>query len=63
MSLLFEKLIKKIVSSNGAGHKELEQRVASGEIEEKDAARIRMHAALQLLKIRTDSFASNVDQH
>ena len=55
-----EYFVNKIVTENGEGHKELREKVESGEISEEVAAIIKLKANLRILSIKVTNLISAV---
>jgi len=58
---LFLNLIEKIVTENGLGHKELREKVITGEVTKEEAALILMRANTIILKNQIEALTQKVD--
>ncbi len=58
---LFLNLINKIVTENGKGHKELQEKVTAGEVTEEESVLIIIRANTIILKNQVEAFSQKVD--
>lgn len=58
---LFLRLIHKIVTEDGTGHKELQEKVLAGEVTEEEQALIIMRANTIILKKKIEDLSEKVD--
>jgi len=60
-SKLFLRLIEKIVTEDGAGHRELEEKISSGEVSKEEGVLIVLRANALILKNKVEALAQKVD--
>lgn len=58
---LFLRLIQKIVTEDGAGHKELAEKVTAGEVTEEEQALIILRANTILFKNKVEQLSQKLD--
>ena len=58
---LFLRLIQKIVTEDGAGHRELEEKVIAGEVTEEEQALIILRANTILFKNKVEALSEKLD--
>lgn len=61
-SKLFLRLIRKIVTEDGVGHKELEEKVATGEVTEEEQALIILRANGIILNNKVRNLVEKVEE-
>ena len=58
---LFHRLVQKIITDNGAGHKEVEQCLEQGQLTEEEKSIVLFAASIQALKTRLEELEPKIE--